>query len=660
MRSKQRISVAFVALGAVWLWAAAAGAQQVVLDKPVRAGGLVFFPDVADATAYYYAPTRARLATGATGLPQFSFLRYVENVRTAGPEEVREGEGGGIVHAVVQLGVTDEELKDAERELGRRAPGAKVKGPIIFKSGSFGLVSSFQGEGGQLTTRVVGLGTAPVLDGGKAAVSIQLTKLGAKTLWESFQTATPDISFMFEMEMAGFRSPKRAIIEAELDRIYEHRQFELGVATTYVQAEISDAFDDLYQQGAIRLTQIGEDEKIDALVQTAYSKLVELVFAPAAGQQAQQLAGVGPRKSALDRASELLDKRRQEVREDNARIRSENAAVRQRAQAAAARASSLNSAVANAQRTDDAETVELARGRARRESAVAATVTAAPATGDGGPDQIQQTQDLPGFAAVVTYEMKRSRQRGLYRVDLNKYTADTLPLRFDENIGDLRRYLGNDAVFRNVNLDDPLYRQREVIASLTGVGDKDFDEYLTFVALQLRKKHQSGDETLEEVRVDRAKFNALGNAFKLVYGWKGDSDRSKWQSYEYRALWGFNVGATYESPWQQATFNAIPLTPPVQKRTLQLEADKAPLDAAQVRSVSVQIYSTVGGAERTRQITLNTTRGELSSEVDFVQPAGQQEYEYEIKWRLAGNKTISSGRQKTDQDILYLSDMPEA
>ena len=65
---------------------------------------------------------------------------------------------------------------------------------------------------------MVGLGNAPLLDGEKAAVSMQLTKLGAKILWESFQTPTPDISFSFEMDVTGFRSPQRAVIEANFDR----------------------------------------------------------------------------------------------------------------------------------------------------------------------------------------------------------------------------------------------------------------------------------------------------------------------------------------------------------------------------------------------------------------------------------------------------------
>ncbi len=81
--------------------------------------------------------------------------------------------------------------------------------------------------------------------------------------------ATPDISFMFEMQMAGFREPKRAVITANLDQIYEHEQFQLGVATTYVQAEITTAFDDLREKKSIRLEQVGEDEQLEALVQAA-------------------------------------------------------------------------------------------------------------------------------------------------------------------------------------------------------------------------------------------------------------------------------------------------------------------------------------------------------------------------------------------------------
>src|SRR5262245_3796636 len=100
--------------------AAPAGAQQMLLDKQVKAGQLILFPDLNNENMYYYVPDKVRLATDASGTPEFSFLRYVENVRSGADQpEAREGEGGGIVHALVTLGVTPEQLDDARRELQR-------------------------------------------------------------------------------------------------------------------------------------------------------------------------------------------------------------------------------------------------------------------------------------------------------------------------------------------------------------------------------------------------------------------------------------------------------------------------------------------------------------------------------------------------------------
>ncbi len=205
---------------------AARAQQQILLDKPVRGGELILFPDLADELSYYYVVDKPKLATDANGRPQFSFLRYAENVRgTGGAAAPGEADGGGIVHAVVALSVTREQIQAAQRDLQRIKPGATVKGPVIFKSGKFGLVTSFKDPAGKLATQVVGLGNAPLLDGEKAAVSMQLTKQGAKLLWESFNTAAPDISFTFEMELPGYMSPKRAVIEANFDQIYEHQTF---------------------------------------------------------------------------------------------------------------------------------------------------------------------------------------------------------------------------------------------------------------------------------------------------------------------------------------------------------------------------------------------------------------------------------------------------
>lgn len=657
------------------LWGGAAYAAQVLLDKPVRAGELTLFPSVGDEKVYYYVPDKIRLATDADGNPQFSFLRYVSNVRSGATEnEAREGEGGGIVHAVVQLSVSDEQLAEAKRELQRVRAGAKIEGPVVFKSGKFGLVTSFKDKEGNLATQVVGLGNAPLLDGEKAAVSMQLTKLGAKVLWESFKTATPDISFTFEMAIDGYLSPHRALIEADFDQIYEHQSFGVGMASTYLSAEIKGAFDDLRRKGAIKLTQVGDDEKLDALITTAYNKITEMMFQPLQGTGTPSLASLtsaaGGQSSLLDRASRVLSESRKEASQENERIRRENReADRAASTARSSQPASGSQPAAGGQPARGNQTASAAGSRAaapnRSVPLVARQRGVQPPTAVRERDNTAQASARreevakPSFAIVAAYEMKRVRQRGIFKIDLNKYTSDSLTLRFDENIGNVSRLMGDDKHFRQVNLDDPLYRQREIVAFIDGMNATDFGQYINFVTVQLRKKHGGGDLTQDEVRIDRNNFSREGNNFKLLYGWKGDNDRRKWLDYEYRTLWSFFGGKTVEGEWRSASFGAINLAPAFQRRIVTLEADPVTVNDAGIRAITVKIFYDLGAGEQVRQVTLNPAKGELSQPLEFMLPADQVDYGYDITWRLRGNKTVESGRQKASDAILFVDELPE-
>ena len=101
------------------LWKQTSLAQKVMLDAPLKAGPLTVFPDVSDENIFYYLTDKPHIATGANGKPQFSFLKFVDNNATT-----KEGDGGGLVHAVIILEVTDEQRRLAERELQRVKSGA--------------------------------------------------------------------------------------------------------------------------------------------------------------------------------------------------------------------------------------------------------------------------------------------------------------------------------------------------------------------------------------------------------------------------------------------------------------------------------------------------------------------------------------------------------
>jgi len=653
-------------------------AQIINLDSYVTTGELTLFQSMADPNGYYYCPNHIQLAVHEDGTPKLSFLRYVENIHSgANLSEQSEGEGGGIVHAVVSLAISPEQLQDAQQDLRRKTKNGTILGPVMYESGTVSLISSFKDENGELTKQVIGLGKAPVLEGQQTAVSLHLTKKGAKILWESFKTPTPDMTFSFEMVLSGYRSPKRALIEADFDKIYTHHGFDAGFAMPYLGAEIKLTFDKLREQGAIKVTSYGDDDKMEDLIATAYNKLTQLMFDPISSSDlsgSNMASALGGGGSMLDRATKMLKDNREVAQAENKRIQEDNSSRKKQQQAETSTSpsdegTSLLRSGAGKMAADSALYDEI---QGRKPESNNKTQSGRPQPyAESSPSQpgerlqnakpstqsVQESEDrkevpLPKFAAAVAYEMKRIKHSGKFKIDLNKHTVDRQVLPFSENIGQI-----NCAeCFRQVNLDDPLFRQREIVAFIDGLNARDFDKYINFVSLVLEKKHNSTDVTQDEVRIDRNNFSTEGNNFKLLYGWKNDADRRQWLEYRYKTHWSFFGGQTIESEWSQTTSQALDLVPPFQRRIVDLEADPELIRAAGVRSIMVNIYYNTGNSEQMKQITLNTGKNEYSARMEFLLPQGTYEYEYEVTWRL-WQATTKSVRQKTNEDILFVDNI---
>jgi hypothetical protein len=623
-----------------------ASAQQILLDKPVRAGEITVFPEVGNENNFYYLSDKLRLAKHASGKPQLSFLRYVEN--TSGPDATDEAEGGGIVHAVVELGVTQQQLTEAKQQLRRVKPNGVLVGPIVYKGGTIALITSFNKENGELTKQVIGLGKAPILDGQKAAVSIQLTKKGAKLLWESFKTPTPDLSFSFEMEMSGFRSPIRAKIEANFDQIYEHKNFQAAIAAPVLAAEIKTTFDDLIKQGAIKVTQVGSDEDMEKAIEAAYTKLTNMMFDPTGGTgtpSLTQLTGQGQQTSLLDRATTMLNTARTEARAENERRRTEARAELTEAERRAATTTTPSTSTSGS----DSSVAFHPSERVRSVPSSEASRLEEDYNRRRGLINQDQTS-VPSFAITASFEMRRVRQQGIFTIDLNKYNADNLVVRFDENVGTI-----NCAeCFQQINLDDPLYKQRFITAYLDGANALDFISYINGVTVTMKKKHALGDVTTKEVRIDRNNFTKEANNFKMVYGWKNDNDRSKWLDYEFKTDWFFFGGHTVTSAWQTSDDTDIKLSAPFVRRIIDIEADPTLISASNVRAIDVKLYSKLGAKQQVKEMRMVTKSNQLSGQLEIMQPTDIMDYEYEVTWHLNDGSTRSSGRKTSNTKSLFV------
>jgi hypothetical protein len=633
---------------------APASAQEILLDRGLRAGPLQCFQAYGNPMTYYYVPDKVRLGTGADGKPQFSFLKYVVNAKSKpGDEPGTEGEGGGIVHCLVELGASPEQVAEARAELRRLVPGATLAGPIIFRAGKFGIISSVKQANGDLAVQVLGIGNAPILEGEKAAVSIRLTKLGAKLLWESFKTSTPDISFTFEMEMRGYRLPYEATLEADFDQIYKHRSWSVGIASTYFGAQIRDTLDDLKSTGAIKVTTKGDDARMDALLMTAYGKICDMMFdkldnGPFASV-ASGVPGQGGELDLINRASQYLKDQRDDVRATNREIDAMAAAA-----AAAAAARSGGSGTTTADNEDPSPRVNeknYKSGKTVRDEAARNT------TGTGM--KLPEKRTEPAFALLASYTMKTVRRSGKFSLSFNKYMADSLQLRFDENIGNLSGLMNDRAHFYQVNLDDPVFKQREISVYLDGQNASDFGNFVNYVTVRMRKKHQNGDVTNDEIRIDKETFQKSGNYFKLLYGWKEDSDRNKWMDYEYNEVWSFFGGKEVDRGWKPGSNYSLTVSPPFTRRQLKLEADPNTLQTAGVRMVTVKVYyKDPSGAEQMKQAMLNPASGQLSQTLDYIRQGDKLDYSYELSFRMKDGRTVNTPRKPATDDFILCDEMP--
>jgi hypothetical protein len=305
----------------------------------------------------------------------------------------------------------------------------------------------------------------------------------------------------------------------------------------------------------------------------------------------------------------------------------------------------------------EADAAKAEATRLRQEASKVADVedsVAAPRPTEG----LKEEQSAPSISVVATLEMKKVKQSGTFHFEMNKTMPDNRTLTFSENIGDLRRLKSDPAHFHQINMDDPLFKQRELVAMVDVANAQDFGQFVNFVDVQMRKKHATGEPTFSEVRVDRNNFNKEGNNFKLLYGWKGDNDRSKWLEYEVQATWSMFGGKTVVDPWRKSTDGAIDLRPPYRRRTVTFDGSPETLTAADVRAVTVQVFYDVAGAEQSKQLTLNVAKGQVADKVEILSGPNNSNYAYQLTWQLKGNKTLQTQRQTTVSDIVYVDELP--
>jgi len=75
--------------------------------------------------------------------------------------------------------------------------------------------------------------------------------------------------------------------------------------------------------------------------------------------------------------------------------------------------------------------------------------------------------------------------------------------------------------------------------------------------------------------------------------------------------------------------------------------------------VNVKFYYNYGGGEKVQQINIRADQQTTAATAELLLPQNVYDYDYEITWRLTGNREVKSGRKKSNYTLLYVDELPK-
>ncbi len=269
-------------------WLATAAQAQLMLSQGQRVAGLQVYPTLVNPQEYRYIPASAQLAARENGEPIFSFVFYVsdapanENGGATQVNSITQADGGAILHFQVEYNTEPEQVGLAQEELRQRMEDDEllIVGPVVFEEGKYSVISSVLSDEGVRTAELLAQRPAPLLQGNRVALSFDLTPELANVLLATFKTATPDISITFDMGFTGLTPAYNAEMLIDWTKTQESLEAGGGVKIYVVSLEAETAIEKAFQDGAIQLQVNGDDAAMEQLLELAYGKAMDILYAP--------------------------------------------------------------------------------------------------------------------------------------------------------------------------------------------------------------------------------------------------------------------------------------------------------------------------------------------------------------------------------------------
>jgi hypothetical protein len=542
---------------------------------------------------YYYLPVGLRLSRRADGTPEFLFLKYTTEQRAEAG-----GEQGGLIHFLMEWGLTPAQLQEAQTKLvakitdlakAPRSPYKGIQNPKIMgavdvytEDESFRIISASLNDPDD--ARLVTSGSAPILPGSKAAVAGKLNPVTAQLLAATFEKnrSITDISlelnFMYNVMMPAVNG-------------------KITVDWSKVQEQIKT--DSIQYSHDTRGTKSGRDDRY------TYDQLSQFF------------------SRCIERKAVVID---------------------------------IDKAVVGDELAD--KIVEQFMNL-MIESMTDKDMSAAPAPpSDKEKEQDPNVRHGTSYVYNRTVAEKRY-ERKIEVYNLNYRLTVPKNISLTSNLG--AWYDGvrdNPKCVASVNLNDPFFQHRDINLILDIEAESMFGDEVNYVTVNVRKQRSSGNPFEDHVTIDREYLKDNGVKATLTYA-RGDDTNP--DVYEYKAQWSLRGGNVYppDAPWIVGDWEGVTLSPPIKPVMIELEGDLDELKNDDITRVTAQVHYMKFGKEVEENIQLSVAAGNPISDKTIYIDKNTRGYVYRLIFNhKTEGKLALDWTQQINDNYIYAS-IPE-
>lgn len=558
----------------------------------IEVNGIVLLQDSENENAYYYLPPYPRLSVDQDGNFEFLCIKYVS-------PEGKEA-SGGIFHALVQFALPADEKVALEAELKKKFPKAVLMGVVPMRN------AVNDGEGGISSFRIV----------------------------SSILNDADDNPFQTSVVTSG-RAPffpgSKAALAARLDADGATLLWESFQANTSDVSVVVDGYYEALVKGYKAVIKADLEIVYDhfssfANNQIGFSRDQARAVLDSMAQTGAIDIEVADRSAGLDINTEayqrILDVITERVVDMMFNVKSGWA--------------KMPSATSAAEPNEIKERYK--RGAFVRFFA-----------GDGAQPYIPDNQ-------LLLKEKKEIRNFKFFlnmtqsiTIKVPVYSAGNLNGFFDE-FKDDKKY------FRIVNLEDPVFQNRELHFQVDGNFVDAYQDLINFATVSIRKKYEDNHPFTADILFKKEDIRQGKYLQSVQYPRLGQTG-AEWTNYEYKVSWSLiGEDTILHSPnadWTSSDLPLVPIKPPFNKLLVEIDTDRSLFEEAGIRSVRIRFASIlIGKPQNQRTIVLRPNDPEETRQIAIYYDPGQP-IVYQVSW-YSNQGRMEEDLKRLEDGYLYL------